>query len=77
MQDITVPASEGRAFRVEADGSFVSPPNPVPAGAYVELTALMDTICVVSSCPFDLNIDGWPINAESGPTELIVAVSRG
>ena len=35
--------------RVEADGSFVSPPNPVPAGAYVELTALMDLICVVSS----------------------------
>ena len=28
--------------------------NPVPPGAYVELRALMDLICVVSSCPFDL-----------------------
>ena len=39
---------------VEADGSFTSPPNPVPPGAFVELEALMDLICVVSSCPFDL-----------------------
>lgn len=61
--------------RVEDDGKFISPPNPVPPGAYVELTAVMDLICVVSSCPFDLHIDGWPINSESGPTELIIMVS--
>lgn len=60
--------------RVEADGGFVSPPNPVAPGAYVELEALMDLICVVSSCPFDLAVDGWPINAEGGPTELTVRV---
>ncbi len=59
---------------VEADGSFKSPPNPVPPGAYVELEALMDVICVVSSCPFDLQKEGWTINAGIGPTELIVEV---
>lgn len=59
---------------VEADGAFTSPPNPVPAGAYVELEALMDVICVVSACPFDLNLDGWTINSpERGPTALEVA----
>jgi uncharacterized protein YcgI (DUF1989 family) len=60
--------------KVEADGSFTSPPNPVPPGAFVELEALMDLICVVSSCPFDLAIDGWTINAGQGPTELEVEV---
>ncbi len=60
--------------RIEEDGSFVSPPNPVAAGAFVELEALMDLICVVSSCPFDLEVDGWPINAAGGPSELVVAV---
>lgn len=30
---------------VEANGSFVSPPNPVPPGAFVEMNALMDLIC--------------------------------
>jgi uncharacterized protein YcgI (DUF1989 family) len=54
------------------DGTLVSPPNPVPPGAYVELRALMDLICVISSCPFDLPVEGWTINAERGPTELVV-----
>jgi uncharacterized protein len=60
---------------VEKDGSFKSPPNPVPAGAFVEMEALMDLICVISSCPFDLPIDGWTINAGGGPTELEVEVT--
>lgn len=63
--------------RVEPDGAFVSPPNPVPAGADVELEALMDLICVVSSCPFDLSIDGWEINAGNRITALAVEVSPG
>ncbi len=58
--------------RVEPDGTFVSPPNPVKPGAYVQLTARMDLICVVSACPYDLNLPDWPINAGSGPTELLV-----
>ena len=61
--------------KVEDDGTFVSPPNPVPAGGYVALEALMDLICVVSSCPFDLSIEGWSINAPAGPTELKVEIS--
>ena len=60
--------------RVDDQGNFLSPPNPVPAGASVELEALMDLVCVVSSCPFDLPIEGWTINAGQGPTELRVEV---
>ncbi len=60
---------------VEADGSFKSPPNPVAPGAFVEMEALMDLICVISSCPFDLHLEGWTINAGAGPTELVVDVT--
>jgi uncharacterized protein len=57
---------------VAVDGKLLSPPNTVPPGGYVELMARMDLICVVSSCPFDLAIPGWTINASGGPTELVV-----
>lgn len=60
--------------RVEPDGALISPPNPVPAGAFVELAAQIDLVCVVSSCPFDLQVPGWTINAEGGPTELRLEV---
>jgi uncharacterized protein len=60
--------------RIEPDGRLVSPPNPVAPGAFVELEALMDLICVVSSCPFDLNLEGWEINAGAEITELAVEV---
>jgi len=59
---------------VEADGKLVSPPNSVPPGGSVELVARMDLICVISSCPFDLPIPGWTINAPGGPTELVVEI---
>ena len=61
--------------RIEPDGRLVSPPNPVAPGASVELEALMDLICVVSSCPFDLNMQDWEINAGTEITELVVEVS--
>jgi hypothetical protein len=57
---------------VEADGRLHSPPNTVPPGGFVELRARADLICVVSSCPFDLPIPDWTINAPGGPTELVV-----
>jgi uncharacterized protein YcgI (DUF1989 family) len=57
---------------VEANGALVSPPNPVKPGAYVELLARMDLICVVSSGPFDLQVPGWTINAAGGPSELLI-----
>lgn len=63
--------------RVEPDGSIVSPPNPVPPGAWVVLRARTDLLCAVSSCPFDLALPWWPINAEGGPTELLVEVLPG
>ena len=57
---------------IDEEGRLTSPPNQVPAGGYVELKARTDLICVVSSCPFDLEREGWSINAPGGPTELIV-----
>ena len=59
---------------VTENGGFISPPNPVKPGAFVKLRALMDLICVVSSCPYDLELDDWPINAPGGPTELEVEI---
>ena len=58
--------------RVDSDGALASPPNPVRSGAYVQLQTKMDLICVVSSCPFDVNLPDWSINANTGPTELLV-----
>ncbi|MEZ5775650.1 MAG: urea carboxylase-associated family protein [Hyphomicrobiaceae bacterium] len=60
---------------ITAEGRLTSPPNPVPPGAYVEIEALMDLVCVVSSCPFDLPVEGWTINAGAGPSELHLEVS--
>ena len=62
---------------VEADGTLVSPPNPVSPGGYVELGARCDVICVVSSCPYDLKRPGWTINAPEGPSELHLEVKSG
>ena len=63
-------------FKADFQGDTIgSPPNPVPPGAYVEMHALLDLICVVSSCPFDLAREGWTINSKTGPTELLVDVS--
>ncbi|MDN2565751.1 urea carboxylase-associated family protein [Aquibium sp. A9E412] len=47
---------------VAEDGKLTSPPNPVAPGAYVEVEALIDLICVVSACPFDLEVDGWEVS---------------
>ncbi|MET1028535.1 MAG: urea carboxylase-associated family protein [Dongiaceae bacterium] len=60
--------------RIDDQSRLTSPPNPVAAGAFVELEALMDLICVVSSCPFDLPVEGWPINSSQGISELILQV---
>jgi hypothetical protein len=60
--------------QVRDDGGLVSPPNEVPPGGYVELAARADLICVVSSCPFDLAIPGWTINAPGGPSEIVVEI---
>ena len=59
---------------VEPDQGLASPANPVPPGSYVVLEALREAIFVVSSCPFDVPIPGWEINAASGPTELVLEV---
>ena len=55
---------------VEPDGTLVAPPNPVKPGAYAELEARMDLICVISACPFDLGEENWAVNGPSGPTEI-------
>lgn len=60
---------------ITPEGRLTSPPNPVAPGAFVEVVAEMDLIAVVSSCPFDLPVEGWTINADAGPTELWLDVS--
>ena len=60
---------------VDYNGRLVAPANIVEAGAYVEIVALIDTICIVSSCPFDIVPDGWEINAGGVVSELEVLVS--
>ena len=36
-------------------------------------SSMIGVICVVSACPFDLNLDGWTTNSpERGPTGLEV-----
>ncbi len=57
---------------IDASQRLVNYPNPVPPGGSVVLEALIDLVCVVSSCPYDLCLDDWPINAEGGVTELEV-----
>lgn len=57
---------------VEPDGTLVSPPNPVKPGSFVTLKARMDLFLIVSSCPFDLKLSDWTINAPGGPTALLV-----
>ena len=57
---------------VDSDQRLTSPANPVLPGSYVVLEAVREAIFVVSSCPFDVPIPGWEINAESGPTELVL-----
>ncbi len=58
---------------VEQDGAINSPSNPVKPDAFIELLTMMDLICVVSACHYDLFLEGWPINSPGeGPTEIIV-----
>ena len=58
---------------VEDGFMFSTPTAPVvKPGGYVVLEALMDLVCAVSSCPYDLTGHGWAINAPGGPTEIIV-----
>lgn len=61
---------------VAEDGKLTSPVNTVAPGSYVELIALMDTYCVVSSCPFDLPVKNWDVSGahEHGVTELEIEV---
>jgi uncharacterized protein len=44
-------------------------------GDHVVLEALIDLVCVVSSCPYDLDLDDWPDNPPHGLTELEVRVA--
>lgn len=58
---------------VEDGFMFSTPRTPVvQPGGYVVLEARMNLICVVSSCPYDLEGPGWAINAPGGPTEIVV-----
>lgn len=60
---------------VSPDGQLVAPQNIVKPNSYVELEALIDTVCIVSACPFDISPQGWEINAGGNVTELEVEVT--
>lgn len=60
--------------KVDDNGRLIAPGNIVKPNAYVELEALMDTVCIVSSCPFDISPEGWEINAGGNVTELEVEI---
>ena len=49
----------------------------VPAREGRAFKVMKDVFCVVSSCPFDLAIEGWTINSGQGPSELIVDIREG
>ena len=59
---------------IDEQGGLSAPKNPVPPGAQVTMEALIDLICVVSSCPFDMKAEGWEINANDKVTELEIEV---
>lgn len=59
---------------VQKNGSLLAPKNIVKPNSYVILESIIDTVCIVSSCPFDINPDGWEINANGVVTELEVEI---
>lgn len=59
---------------VDSEGRITAPGNIVKPGGYVELEALIDLLCIVSSCPFDLSPKGWEINAAGQVSELEIEV---
>ena len=73
--DIILDRLDPRAEMLSRSEPFEAYVDIVEAGAYVEIVALIDTICIVSSCPFDIVPDGWEINAGGVVSELEVLVS--
>ncbi|HXQ40691.1 MAG TPA: urea carboxylase-associated family protein [Candidatus Udaeobacter sp.] len=61
---------------IQADGRLSAPGGNIPPGAFVIVEALMDLICVVSSCPYDLAnaTKDWEVNPGAKVTELLVEV---
>lgn len=59
---------------IDERGGLSGPKNIVPPGSQVTMEALIDLICVVSSCPFDMRRQGWEINAGDKVTELEIEV---
>ena len=59
---------------VQKNGSLFAPKNIVKPNSYVILESIIDTVCIISSCPFDINPDGWEINANGVVTELEVEI---
>ena len=61
---------------IAADGLLSAPGGNIPPGAFVVVEALMDLICVVSSCPYDLadTTKGWDVNPGARVTELLVEI---
>tara|TARA_B100000579_G_C22783282_1_gene830523 strand:- start:122 stop:730 length:609 start_codon:yes stop_codon:yes gene_type:complete len=59
---------------VQKDGKLSAPKNIVKPNSYVILESIIDTICVVSSCPFDITPNGWEINSGGVVTEIEIEI---
>lgn len=73
IQVIPQPVNFFTNTRVDENGKFLSDAVPqAPPGGYVQLQAEMNLICVISSCPYDLVLDDWPINGGKAVTSEIL-----
>ncbi|MSP10198.1 MAG: urea carboxylase-associated family protein [Pelagibacteraceae bacterium] len=76
-QEITIipqPVNFFTNTSINPDGTLIAPGNIVKPGSYVVLEALINTLCVISSCPFDIRPEGWEINGSGKVTDLEVEV---
>lgn len=74
VTEIPQPLNLFSASRADLEGNVVTHPNITQPGVFAVFEALVDTIVVVSSCPFDVE-SKFPVNV-GGPHPLQVEVER-
>lgn len=72
ITEIPQPLNLFSSTRAEPDGQITTYPNASESGDYAVFEALMDSLIVVSACPFDVE-DKFPVNV-GGPKGLEVEI---
>lgn len=72
ITEIPQPLNLFSSTRANADGSIITHPNSSLPGDYCIFQVLMDSIVVVSACPFDVETR-FPVNV-GGPHPLLVEI---